>query len=64
MIVNGEEGSVAYFAEKHGLSPACIDARLRRGWSPERAVLTPKARYVRREVGRPHWIFTQPWVPA
>lgn len=38
---NGETKTVREFADKYGLNYSCLYARLRNGWSVERALLTP-----------------------
>lgn len=41
LVVNGESATVAEWAERNGLGLSTVKERLRRGWSPERAVATP-----------------------
>lgn len=47
LTLHGETRPMAYFTEKYGLSANLIADRLRRGWTVERAILTPNS-YIKR----------------
>lgn len=45
LTVNGKTDTIANWARASGLSHSTISARIRMGWSDEKAVLTPKGKY-------------------
>lgn len=45
LTVNGKTDTIANWARYSGLSHSTISARIRMGWSDERAVLTPRRKY-------------------
>lgn len=45
LTVNGKTDTIANWARYSGISHSTISARIRIGWSDERAVLTPKGEY-------------------
>ncbi len=46
IVFDGESGTVREFADKYGLEYSCLYARLKNGWSVEKALLTPSRKVV------------------
>lgn len=48
LTLNGESKTVSQWAEQLGMKPQVLDSRLKRGWTVEEALQTPRQKYERK----------------